>query len=212
MKWIEVIKWALLGAGLTLILFIVMDIMRNKSGEYVEVRGIKFFVKSTENKEVVIKTMDLLLGAKETLFKHLLVEFDPKNKSKIIYLENETVPLFAKIKRMVSNFKPEDIKEVIPGNILGDTSYVINKGEEMGFCMKNTPDSEIHEQNILLFVFVHELAHCMTKTYGHPPIFWRNMSFLLEQAENIKLLENKNYYRTPEYYCSMKVSHNPLYI
>ena len=87
-----------------------------------------------------------------------------------------------------------------------------NKGEEMGFCMKNTPDSEIHEQNILLFVFVHELAHCMTKTYGHPPIFWRNMSFLLEQAENVKLLENKNYYRTPEYYCSMKVSHNPLYI
>ena len=41
----------------------------------------------------------------------------------------------------------------------------------------NAPD------NTILFVVIHELAHVMTEEIGHPPIFWENMKYLLEESE-----------------------------
>ena len=45
------------------------------------------------------------------------------------------------------------------------------------------------DDNTILFVIIHELAHVMSLSVGHTEEFWSNMKFLLEQAESINLYD-----------------------
>jgi len=209
-EWLSfIIKFAIIGVIFALIIHFIS--IKERMGTYTNIQGIPFYISDNMDKKV-IETMNFLLEAKDDFFRQLTENFSPARCKKVIYLESDSEPIFIKINRMKERFQPKYIREIIPGNYLGDTSYVINKGETMGFCLKNTPKSPVHERDILMFVFIHELSHCMTNEYGHTTKFWKNMAFLLEQAELYGIISNKNYYRNPREYCSMKVTHNPLYV
>ena len=65
------------------------------------------------------------------------------------------------------------------------------------------------EWNTIVFVTIHEIAHIMTEEEQHPPIFWKNMKFILEQAEEIGLYVPINYNENPESYCGQIINSTP---
>lgn len=86
------------------------------------------------------------------------------------------------------------------------TSYTINKGEKMVFCLRSKVLHNIHDINTIMYVTVHELSHVLTSSYGHTPEFKENFKFLLVQANKIGIYKITDYRRSPVDYCGMTIN------
>lgn len=111
-----------------------------------------------------------------------------------------------RLKHWDSSFVLENIKESWKNN---STSYSINKGEELVFCIRDKLNNSIHDINTLMFVAIHELAHIVTNELQHTDKFWNNMRKLLHQAENLNLYHYVDYSRNPIEYCGMTIDSTP---
>jgi hypothetical protein len=60
----------------------------------------------------------------------------------------------------------------------GETSYTTNK-TYIHMCLRNT-EGRVHSRDILLFAFVHELAHAGCNENGHTDMFWCYFRILLQ--------------------------------
>ena len=72
------------------------------------------------------------------------------------------------------------VSESSPGNAY--TSYSINKGEKIVFCLrqKSGPNKdELVDLNTMMFVAIHEMGHLMSESVGHTQEFWKNMKYLI---------------------------------
>jgi hypothetical protein len=116
------------------------------------------------------------------------------------------------VERMLNNYNPDNILEndPLPGE---DTSYVINKGDEFGICLRNKSDNpgKIHDIDIIKFVVLHELAHLGNITYGHEYDFWAFFKFILINAVEADLYTPVNYRLTPVNYCGLEITFSPYY-
>ena len=70
-------------------------------------------------------------------------------------------------------------------------------------------DNTFIDDNTIMFVVIHELAHVMTDEVGHTPLFWENMKFLLEEAEKVGIYRPVNYSEEPSQYCGMEINTTP---
>lgn len=114
--------------------------------------------------------------------------------------------------RLRKNFNINTVFEVYPNNEEGDTSYSINKGEEIGVCVRSGQDFyKVHNLNIIKFVFIHELAHLISVSQQHTDEFWQNFRYLLRKCYSHDLLKKIDYSKRPEEYCSMQVNYNPYF-
>jgi predicted metal-dependent hydrolase len=110
------------------------------------------------------------------------------------------------IKRLKERYNPDQLSETGLGAKY--TSYSVNKGEKISICVRQTDNSFIND-NIIIFVFIHELAHVMTEEVGHTPKFWDNMAYLLEQGEKIGIYVPEDYGENPVDYCGMEINSTP---
>lgn len=97
-------------------------------------------------------------------------------------------------------------------NILKKTGYVgysINKGSTIGICVYK--NNKFENENEMMFVVLHELAHCMTLSYNHTKEFWNNFRFLLKEATRLNIYNNIDYYKNSKNYCNIILYHNPLF-
>ena len=92
----------------------------------------------------------------------------------------------------------------------GTTSYSINKGEKIVLCVRNKNTNEIVDENVLLFVSLHEISHIMTVSVGHTEEFWDNFKFVLENAQSENIYKCVDYLNKPEEYCGIMVNNSPL--
>mgnify|MGYP001158727170 FL=1 len=106
-----------------------------------------------------------------------------------------------------SNYNPDSLSET--GIDAKYTSYSVNKGEKISICLRNKEDNSFIDDNTILFVFIHELAHVMTDEIGHTPLFWENMAFLLKKANSLNIYIPINYKETPQRYCGMDINSTP---
>jgi len=114
--------------------------------------------------------------------------------------------------RLRKKFNINNIFEVYPNNIDNDTSYSINKGEELGVCIRSGSDFyKIHDVDIIKFVFIHELAHIITVTEQHTDEFWHNFKYLLKICYNNNLLKKIDFSKKKYEYCSMSINYNPFF-
>lgn len=91
------------------------------------------------------------------------------------------------------------------------TSYSVNKGEKIVFCLRARDGTDnLEDINMLIFVAIHELAHIATVEEGHTDSFWDNMRFLLEEGINIGIYQQVDYTHNPQEYCGMMVTSSPL--
>ena len=112
------------------------------------------------------------------------------------------------IERLSENFNAEIITENIPGSRF--VAYSVNKGDELSICIRDKETEKFIEDNTVIFVAVHEMAHIMTKETGHPPEFWDNMKYLLENAEEMGIYIPKDYSKEPVDYCGQEINSTPM--
>ena len=86
------------------------------------------------------------------------------------------------------------------------TSYTINKGEKIVFCLRSKLLDTIHDMNTLMYVVIHEMAHVGCPEYGHTPLFKKIFKFLLEQSIVIHIYKPIDYRINPQNYCGMTIN------
>lgn len=114
-----------------------------------------------------------------------------------------------KVDLLLSRFKPDSISEGARDN--NYTTYTLNKGEKVVFCLRTRDDQEkLHNLNLLVFVAIHELAHIMTVSTGHTEEFQGNFGYLLENAVKIGIYYPEDFRNKPVTYCGIPVTDTPL--
>ena len=147
--------------------------------------------------EVKVKDKDLIQGESGGSSESQLLEKDIKKKLK------------EDVERLVNNYNPEALSESTPDAKY--TSYSINKGEKIVFCMRDKGNTEkIVKENIMTFVAIHELGHVMNKTIGHDPEFWNTFKLLLKIAIDNGLYKNIDFNNNPQPYCGINITDSPL--
>ena len=128
---------------------------------------------------------------------------------KLCKIMKDKYPNDESVIRMNERFNSDNITESGKNNQY--TSYSVNKGEKIVFCIRQKDEDEtIVDENTLTFVSIHELAHIMTKSVGHTPEFWDNFKRLLKVSVDNNLYKKEDYTTSPKDYCGIKVSDSPL--
>lgn len=86
------------------------------------------------------------------------------------------------------------------------TSYSVNKGEELAFCLKSKKTGALHDINLLMYVGMHEMAHIACPEVGHGDLFKKIFRFIALDAINIGLYRKEDYSQNPVEYCGMTLS------
>lgn len=111
------------------------------------------------------------------------------------------------LERMKNNFRPDNISESSPNN--NYTSYSINKGEKIVFCIRSKKTGELVDLNTMMFVAIHEMGHLMSASVGHTQEFWKNMKYLLHKGEEINIYKHINYSEDSVEYCGTMITDTP---
>ena len=190
------------GFGYLLIGFVVIIALKIYSES--DVFNLKCIISGVDgNKYCVRERFKLQLAA------DLLATVTQKLKKLVAYMK-EKYPERPNVERLVKNFNPKKVKEILPTSEY--TAYSENKGEKLAFCVTTTKQgNKLIDENTLTFVAIHEVAHIMTKSIGHKEEFWRNFKFLLTNAVDIGIYTPIDYKDTPAKYCGMKINDNPFY-
>jgi len=167
-----------------------------------KVKEVEYIVSSRDGKKYLVQNQKdkleaayLLSTIKDNLV-NLMKEVDKEGNNK------------KAVDRMKNNFNPNNITESSQNSKY--TSYSINKGEKMVFCLRSRDENNnLEELNILMFVAIHELAHTMTKSIGHTEEFWNNFRYLLKNARKMGIYKRVNYNKTPKRYCGMDITDDP---
>ena len=124
-----------------------------------------------------------------------------------------TYPEKLQVKQLKQNFKPDPsrISESTPD--AEHTSYSVNKGESVHFCLRQRQgnNESLVKENIMVFVALHEMAHMVTPTIGHGPDFWNNFGWLLKIAEDQGIYTYEDFSAHPVSYCGVKITDSPKY-
>jgi hypothetical protein len=124
----------------------------------------------------------------------------------------QSYPSKPQVQRLVQNFRadPDRFLESTPD--AEHTSYSVNKGEKIHLCLRQRDGTEqLVDENVMVFVALHEMAHCITKSVGHEPEFWNNFGWLLREAESRNLYTPTNFKAQPVTYCGVQITDAPRY-
>lgn len=156
--------------------------------------NVKYMVYNDRNKADSANKLAELIEKMFKLKNYLVTNIDkfPKYKEYIILLRD--------------NFDEEktSIYENAPDSDL--TSYSVNKGEELAFCLKSKKTGQLHDINLLMYVALHEMSHIACPEIGHGDLFKDIFRFITLQAIEIKLYTEDDYGEKPVEYCGMTLS------
>ena len=181
-----------------IIVFYVVFIMNNSSLVKFEVDGDAVLVRDTPDKNESAKLLSELINRMYALKKFVVGNIDnyPEYKDYI--------------NQFNENFNKNRTKIYETSLNSEYTSYSINKGEELVFCLRSKSTGKLHDINLLMYVAVHELAHTACPETGHTPLFNKIFKFLLEIAIDTKVYYYEDYASNPIEYCGMKLYTNIL--
>lgn len=86
------------------------------------------------------------------------------------------------------------------------TSYSVNKGEELVFCLHSKNNKKLHNINLLMYVALHEMAHIACPEIGHTNLFKKIFNFLTKISIELNLYQKIDFSITPQEYCGMKLN------
>lgn len=117
---------------------------------------------------------------------------------------NQHAPSDDRTKRLNARWRRE-LQKLSPSH--RSAGKTINKST-IFICLRND-EGNLNEVNTAMFVLLHELAHVASKSYGHTPLFWTNMRFLLHHAIESGVYQYEHYESFPKSYCGQKITGNP---
>jgi hypothetical protein len=140
----------------------------------------------------------------------LLARITEKMK-KLVDILDKKYPDKDNIRRLVKKFNPRKIVETLPTSEY--TAYSENKGQKIAFCLnkKKEDNDNLIDENTLMFVALHEMAHVASESIGHNTEFWDNFTFLIGEAEEYNLYSPIDYSKKNAEYCGMTITSSPYF-
>ncbi len=177
-----------------IIIYIFLFLNRNNV-IYIEANtGTKFLVHKDKDKQEKANLLGKLVENLYLLKNHLV-----KNKEKLSEY-SEYIDLLAK------NFIESKtvVYETDPESNL--TSYSVNKGEEISFCLRSKKTGSLHDINLLTYVGIHEISHIACPEIGHGDLFKKIFRMFAQESVNIGIYKKVDYSELPIEYCGMILS------
>tara|TARA_B100001287_G_C22377271_1_gene387055 strand:+ start:16 stop:597 length:582 start_codon:yes stop_codon:yes gene_type:complete len=156
--------------------------------------GYKFLVHNDKFKKESANTLSEIITRMYKLRNHLVNNKDkfPDFKDSISLLEQNLTQ------------ERTNIYENSPNSSY--TSYSVNKGEEVVFCLKSKKTGQLHKINLLMYVAIHEMAHIGCHEIGHTELFKKIFEFYTKEAMKIGIYQYEDYDSNPVEYCGMVLS------
>jgi predicted metal-dependent hydrolase len=181
----------------------VWGIVHNATSSYpiVKVRskvdGLMYNVRDMSDKQAAA---DLLARVRQKL-------------KKLIDVLRQRYPGKAQVIQLNEKFEadPKRFYEATPDS--EHVSYSVNKGEKIYLCLRQREgtNESLVDENIMVFVALHEMAHVITTSIGHGPDFWNNFGWLLKQAEAQGVYSYQDFKSHPVSYCGLHITDSPSY-
>jgi len=116
---------------------------------------------------------------------------------------------------LLHNYDPDFLRELDPIWALKHRALTSNfRYISMTLRKKN---GVFYNEDLLFFVFLHELAHVgtsekyLTSSDSHVPMFWSVFKFLLTNAVHIGIIQPVDYKKNPTNYVGIPLTHSPFY-
>jgi len=178
--------------------FMIKIYSESKSSDYVnqktDVDGQKYLVRNLPDKK---KAADMLAEIRKRLIKfcaYLAEKYSDDNR----------------IQTTIKRFTPDSIYENFPEEGSNSTSYSLNKGEKIYFCLRDKNDTtKLMNINVIMFVAFHEMAHVMSMSTGHTSEFWSNFKFILKNAIKSGVYSYIDFNSKPIDYCGVMITNSP---
>jgi hypothetical protein len=119
----------------------------------------------------------------------------------------------AQVKLIGKNYRDDPKRFIESTPDASHTSYSVNKGEEIHLCLRQRqgPDESLVNENVMMFVALHEFGHVCTESVGHDSEFWNNFGWLLKEAEALGLYQYTDFSAHPVSYCGVYITDSPRY-
>ena len=153
-----------------------------------------YLVRDLEDKQ---KASNLLARIRENIYK--LSDHLSENKDKKEYKD-----YYDYINQLENGIKGMIINESSPDSTY--TSYSVNKGEQIVFCLRSKRSNKLHPLNLMMYVTIHELAHVACPEYGHTSLFKHIFTFFAKISVKIGIYEKINFNIDSKEYCGMTIT------
>lgn len=182
----------------TLFLFLIWYVNKNKTNMVKTIDGKYYSVLPNKDENLAAEKLAMINRNIQSLIVHM------KNKYKD-YSTNKDIIM------MITNYKSTVLHEHRPSNIEKNVAFTINKGEAIYICLRDK-NGKLHDDNTLMFVALHELAHVSTDLSNHPQGFWVLFKWILQNANEAGIIKIINYKEFPQEYCTeSKITYSPVF-
>jgi hypothetical protein len=118
------------------------------------------------------------------------------------------------VRMLLTNYDFDYLRENDPIWAVGHKAFTVDM-KYISICLRKK-DGSFYDDNLLYFVFLHELSHAGTDPKyiiddHHPPMFWAIFGFLMTEAVNLGIIKPSNYERENASYCDVVIAYNPYY-
>lgn len=167
------------------------------------VREVEYVTSTIDNEEYLVRSLDDKVDAA-----NMLAQIKRKLEETVSKL-NEDYPDDPRTLRLLNNFRPNKISEGAESEKY--TSYSINKGERIVFCLRSKDEKKrLVDLNTMTFVALHELSHIATESVGHTKEFWDTFKWVLRTAIKHNIYVSQDFNSKPVGYCGIFINENPL--
>jgi len=115
------------------------------------------------------------------------------------------------IKQLYKNIQNTIITE--NDNNMEYTSYTVDKGVEIVFCLRTRlrgENNKLHDLNLVMYVVLHEISHVACPETGHTPLFKEIFEFILRKGIKLGIINYVDFSRNPSEYCGMTINEKLL--
>lgn len=155
--------------------------------------GKYYLVRDIDNKQDVADTLAIIKQNIIKLTDYMLQNASDEYKP---YVER----LYSKINNVVIS---ENIRDFYY------TSYSVNKGEQLVFCMRSRHDKhedKQHDINLMMYVALHEISHIACPEYGHTETFKKIFKYVTQCAIDCGLYTKIDFKKEPTEYCGLIIN------
>lgn len=180
-----------------IIFLIILILILSEINKY----DVTYIKSKTDNKYYLVRNLndkqpatELLAQIKSNMTK--IINYIIKNGKK-----SNLYPYFEKMKDVTINIT---INESSDDTLY--TSYTINKGEEIIFCLRSKKTKKLHDINLLMYVALHEYAHVICPEYGHTTLYKQIFSYMTQCALTLGLYKYINFANEHKEYCGTMIT------
>jgi hypothetical protein len=175
---------------------------------YMNKSDVVYLRSSVDNEKYLVRNLpdkqeacDMLATIKKNIL--MLNKYAADNDTKKPYSDYKQY-----IDSLTTRIKNVDIKEGAPNSQY--TSYSINKGEEIVFCLRSKKTHDLHDINIMMFVAIHEMSHVACPEVGHTPLFRDIFVFFLKTAMTMGIYKHIDFEKHNVEYCGITINESPI--